>query len=166
MPSRTHQKIVDREIAKFRKRRMLVFPEAHVGQYIFDILALDAPNKQIEIVEVDDAATTSQEKILFAEKFAKIRIFRPEADKQIKVNEVAEKVGTALGDTVRLKILKALFSEQMTYCELKTAVEIRDIGRFAYHLNTLLKTGTVISKEGTYQLTELGNKLEEFLQGL
>lgn len=87
------------------------------------------------------------------------------------------KIFAALSSTIRLEILKALSSSDMSYTDLFNKIGMRkerDVGKFTYHLKQLLNLGLVeVNKETKrYTLSENGRlvlelveKIEEALTG-
>lgn len=82
-----------------------------------------------------------------------------------RIDEGLDEVFDLVGDATRLAILRALWEERtaaapdsdpaVSFSELREAAEIRDSGRFNYHLDKL-RPAFVREVEGGYELTDAG----------
>lgn len=75
----------------------------------------------------------------------------------------------ALSSPVRLKIVKSLRNQNLSYTDLMKAIGLsksQDAGKFSYHLKKLLKNGiiTIDNETKLYAITHLGNTLLKFLE--
>jgi len=166
MPSLVHNNIVQRQVKKLQKAGFICLQNVKVGKHIFDVLGLKLPEKKIVVVEVDVAHETSKRKIAFAERFAEVKVFRPEHN-DVKLAEFIPKIAKALGAVQRLRIMKVLKESQTMYTRLCVAVGLkpsRDAGSFAYHLKLLVSAGLVTSNKGRYRLTKIGSATIEFIE--
>lgn len=57
----SHQQIIDREKRKLNERGVLVLTEVYIDRYVFDVVGIRLPSKEVEIIEVDYTHTTSEE---------------------------------------------------------------------------------------------------------
>ncbi|MEM0481753.1 MAG: winged helix-turn-helix domain-containing protein [Nitrososphaerota archaeon] len=77
----------------------------------------------------------------------------------------------AVSSPIRLSIIEALNTSQMNFSELikySGLSERGDVGKFTYHLKTLLRTGLIeySSKSRVYSLTPLGRRVVEVVRNL
>ncbi len=77
----------------------------------------------------------------------------------------------AIASPVRLRIIRSLDKQNLSYTELMRAVDMakkRDSGRFAHHMHVLISSGLVRLNERTktYELTPLGSQLVKSLENI
>lgn len=168
MPSLTHSRIINRERKKYGKD-WLTFIEIGYGGFIFDLMAFNPKTKQIEIVEVDLVSETSEEKVKFAETFAKVKVFRPLGEKIAR--KAIQPILDALSNPTRLAMLESLCNTPKQYNELARQIGFyssKDAGKFVYHLKRLLSAKLIKPNIETkkYEITEKGIKIIDFVLNL
>lgn len=166
--SPTHDEIVNHERKKYGED-WLTFTEISYGGYIFDLIAVNLKTKEVEFLEVDFTHNTSKDKIEFAEKLGKVKIFRPLGEKV--TTKDYQRIIDALGDPKRMAILEALFDKgNLSYSEIARMLKYNpryDAGLFGYHMKLLTKNKLVFkNQQGKYENSEKGKRIITFFRDL
>lgn len=164
----THDQIVQREKKKYGND-WITFTELSYGGYRFDLFAFNPKTKEMEIVEVDVASSTEEEKIKFAQSFAKVRVYRNLGDKIIPKD--FQSLINALANPIRIAMLEILIDQgSHRYSDLLHVLKFKpndDAGKFAYHIKLLYETELIIkNNDGKYACSAKGVKLLEFFRNL
>lgn len=166
---KTHDQFVEEERKKFDSD-WLVFTEIGYHGYVYDLLAFNPQTKEVSILEVDLSHQTEKEKITFTETFATLKIIRiiRSDNHWIGVqSRTFQPMLKALSNSTRIGILDYLYDEgKRSYNDLMNILKMtqRDSGRFAYHLNALLKNDLVSKEDKFYKITEKGTRLIDFFR--
>lgn len=162
----THQRIIEQKSKDLRAKGFLTIDGAHIGPFIFDLLAMEPMTKTIKIFEVDVGSATPKEKIQFAEKFSTIEIISLVPNK-IEISKNLECISNALGDITRLRMMILLKDISLRWSDITRMLGLnprKDAGKFAYHIKMLKEAKLIEAVDGGYSLTENGKKVLEVLE--
>lgn len=165
----THKKIVNEEMLKLKMRGFNTFTELSIGKYKFDLVGVNFKTKEVEIIEVDFSVATDKAKMAFAKQLGTLKIVH---SKKTAIDDVPEnimQIGNALSDVARIKMLFALSLEELTYSGIMAAMgylPAKDAGRMGYHIRVLVGADLITASCGWYELTELGEKVTQFLKSM
>ena len=163
----THDRIISK-IAEKYDNNWIVWKELFHNNYRFDLFAFNPKTKEVEITEVDVGNSTNQEKINYAKSLGKLKIITVDTH-PIEPKKI-QRILNALGNPIRIRILEILKNQgYIKYIDLVVAVKMqptKDAGKFAYHLNFLLKTHLIKKDEKFYHITSKGLSILDFCKYL